>query len=118
VAGRAMLEPGAIVPADHQQERQLAHSYIDRLPESQLSAVRGLLESLLHTGAQSSSKQPQENEEIGSDEESAVAEARAWLKHNQPFAMEKVLADLGLTMADFERMGQTPIPPENGHSRH
>ena len=46
----------------------------------------------------------------------AVAEADEWLKHNQPIPHEEVLADFGLTMADWESMGQEPLgrntPPE------
>jgi hypothetical protein len=40
------------------------------------------------------------------------------LKHNKPIHHEEVLAELGLTLADFERMGRTPLPPEeNGADR-
>jgi len=41
-----------------------------------------------------------------------VAEAREWLKHNKPIRHEEVLAEFGLTMADFERMGRTPLAEE------
>ena len=83
------------------QERQQAHEYLDRLPAAQLSAVRNLLESLLD---------PLEDEDISEAEEAAAAEARGWLLHNAPIPHEEVLAELGLTLADFERMGQTPLP--------
>jgi hypothetical protein len=53
---------------------------------------------------------PLEDEEISEDEERAVAEAREWLKHNKPIAHEEVLAELGLSPADFERLGQIPLP--------
>jgi hypothetical protein len=55
-----------------------------------------------------------EDEEISAEEEQAVAEGREWLKHNKPIPHEEVLADFGLTMADFERMGQTPLPTSDG----
>jgi hypothetical protein len=42
---------------------------------------------------------PIEDEEISEDEERAVAEAREWLKHNQPIPHEEVLAELGLSAA-------------------
>jgi len=61
---------------------------------------------------------PLEDEEISEDEERAVAEAREWLKHNKPIPHEEVLADFGLTMADFEQMGRTPLPPEPSGSSH
>ena len=61
---------------------------------------------------------PIEDEEISVEEEQEVAEAREWLKHNKGIPHEEVLADFGLTMADFERMGQTPLPGESNGSRH
>ena len=61
---------------------------------------------------------PLEDEEISEDEERAVAEAREWLKHNKPIPHEQVLAELGLTLADFERMGSTPLPEEPHRSSH
>ena len=43
-------------------------------------------------------------------ERRAVAEADEWLKHNAPIPHEDVLADFGLTMADWRRMGDEPLP--------
>ena len=45
-------------------------------------------------------------------ERQAVAKADEWLKHNQPIPHEKVLAEFGLTMADWEKMGQEPPEEE------
>jgi hypothetical protein len=84
--------------------RQHAHELIDRMPETQLSALVGLLETIVTP--------PFEDEEISDEEERAVAEAREWLKHNNPIPHEEVLAEFGLTMEDFERMGRTPLPSE------
>jgi hypothetical protein len=41
-----------------------------------------------------------------------VAQARDWLKQNQPISHEELLAEFGLTLADFQRLGRTPILPE------
>jgi hypothetical protein len=60
---------------------------------------------------------PIEDEAIGEDEERAVAEARDWRKRNKPISSEQVLAEFGLTQDDFERLGQTPLPPEPNGSR-
>lgn len=95
-----------------EQERQQAHAYLDHLPPEQLSAVRGLLETMLDPVSRAIANAPLEDEEIGVEEQRAVAEAHEWLKHNQPIPHEEVLAELGLTMEDFERMGRTPLPPE------
>ena len=97
-------------------EREHAHQLIDRLPETQLSALVGLLETIVEPVA-ALRNAPLEDEEVSAEEEQAVAEACEWLKHNKPIPHEEVLAEFGLTMADFERMGQTPLPadPKGSH---
>lgn len=103
---------------DFAQERQQAHAYLDRLPPEQLSAVRGLLETMLDPVSRALANAPVEDEEIGEEEEHAAAESREWLKHNKPIPHEEVLAEFGLTMEDFERMGRTPLPQKpNGPNR-
>jgi hypothetical protein len=97
---------------DFVRERQQAHAYLDRLPPEQLSAVRGLLETMLDPMSRTLANAPVEDEEIGEEEERAVAESREWLKHNKPIPHEEVLAEFGLTSDDFDRMGRTPLPPE------
>ena len=37
-----------------------------------------------------------------------VAKAQDWLKHNEPIPTAVVLAEFGLTEADFDRMGLEP----------
>jgi hypothetical protein len=98
------------------QERQQAHAYLDRLPPEQLSAVRGLLETMLDPVSRATANAPIEDEEISAEEEHDVAEAREWLKHNKPIPHEEVLALLGLTSDDFERMSRTPLPPEENRA--
>lgn len=99
-------------------ERQRAHAYLDRLPLEQLSAVRSLLETMLDPVARALADAPIEDEQIGEQEESSVADAREWSKYNKPIPHEEVLAELGLTKEDVERMGRTPLPPEpNGANR-
>jgi hypothetical protein len=100
------------------QQRQQAHALLDVLSAEKLTAVRSLLEVMAEPLARSLALAPIEDEEISEEEERAVAEAREWLKHNKPIPHEEVLADFGLTMADFERMGQTPLPPEPSRSNH
>ena len=94
-------------------DRQQAHAYLDRLPPDQLSTVLSLLETMLNPVSQALANAPIEDEEIGEEEERAVAEAREWLKHNKAIPHEEVLAELGLSVDDFERMGRTPLPPES-----
>ena len=98
--------------------RENAHRLIDRLPDRQISALVGLLETIVDPVAAALRNAPIEDEEIGAEEERAVAEACEWLKHNKPIPHEEVLAVLGLTPDDFESMGRTPLPPEeNGADR-
>jgi len=94
------------------ETRQVAHELVDRLPETQLSGLVQFLETIVDPVAAAIANAPPEDEEIGADEERAVAEAREWLRHNEPIPHEEVLADFGLTMADFERMGKTPLGRE------
>jgi acyl-coenzyme A synthetase/AMP-(fatty) acid ligase len=73
---------------------------LDQLGPGQLAAVVHLLESMLS---------PDDDRDTLSDaERKAVAEADEWLRHNQPIPHEEVLAEFGLTMADWEKMGQEP----------
>lgn len=93
--------------------RQHTHELIDRLPFTQLVAVAGLLEAMLEPLSRKLAMAPIEDEEISEEEERAVVEAKEWLKHNKPIPHEEVLAGFGLTMDDFHKMGETPLPPES-----
>lgn len=97
---------------DLQQERYRAHAYLDQLPAEQLMAVRGLLEAMLDPASRTLAKAALEDEEITAEEEHAVTEAREWLNKNRPILHEEVLAEFGLSLADFEHMGRTPLPDE------
>ena|SRR6266404_5286959 len=94
-------------------ERQKAHAYLDRLPPEQLSAVRSLLETMVDPVSRAIANAPVEDEAISAEEDRAVVEAREWLKHNKPIPNEQVLAEFGLTLDDFDRMGRTPLNPES-----
>jgi hypothetical protein len=87
-----------------------AQQLLSHLAPAQVAAVVHLMEVMLDPVSRALANAPLEDEEISEDEEHAVAEAREWLKHNQPIPHEEVLAELGLSLADFERMGRTPLP--------
>jgi len=70
--------------------RQHAHQLIDRLPETPLSALVGLLEAIVDPAF--------ETEEISEEEARAVARSKEWFKHNQGIPFEDVVAELGFTM--------------------
>ena len=99
-------------------QREHAHELIDHLPEAQLSAVVGLLETIVDPVAAALRNAPLEDEEISAEEAQAVAEAREWLKHNKPIPHEEILAEFGLTMDDWKRMGETPLSDKPNGSSH
>jgi hypothetical protein len=72
------------------------------------------LEVILDPLSRKLANAPLEDEEISEEEGRAVVEALEWLKHNKPIPLENVLSEFGLTMADWETMGKTPLPGENG----
>jgi hypothetical protein len=83
---------------DFQQERQQAHALIDLLPLAKLGAVRNLLEVFLE----------EDCDTLSPAEAKAIAEADEWSKHNEPIPHEKILAEFGLTAADWEKMSREP----------
>jgi hypothetical protein len=91
------------------QERQRAHALLDTLPAEKLTAVVHLLRAISDPVARDFAKVPIEDEPISEEETRAVEASQEWLKHNEPISHEKVLAEFGLTLEDFERMGRTPL---------
>jgi len=65
--------------SDH---RQHAHRLIDRLPDSQLTALVGLLETIVDPVAVALRDAPFDDEEETDEERAAVAQARQSLKGN------------------------------------
>lgn len=60
-------------------EREHAHELIDRLPETQLSALVGLLETIIDPVTAALRNAPIDDEPETEEETQAVAEARNWL---------------------------------------
>ncbi len=75
-----------------------AHELLDRLAPGQLAAVVHLLETFLD----------EEGDTLSPAEAKAIAEADEWSKHNDPIPHEQVLAEFGLTMAEWEKMSREP----------
>lgn len=96
-------------------DRHHAQQLLNQLAPDQIAAVVHVMEVMLDPLSRKLAAAPLEDEEIDAEEERTAAAAREWLKHNKPIPHEDVLADLGLTMADFERMGQTPRPGDRSH---
>jgi hypothetical protein len=98
---------------DSMQQRQHAHAFLDRLPDDQLSAVCGLLESMLSPLARKLALAPIDDEPVTPEEAAAIQASIASLERNGGVPMEEVLADFGLTMDDFRKMAETPQPEES-----
>ena len=47
-------------------------------------------------------------DQLGSAEAKAIAEADEWSKHNDPIPHEQVLAEFGLSIADWEKISREP----------
>jgi hypothetical protein len=78
--------------------REQAHQLIDRLPETQLSALVGLLESIVDPVTAALRSAPIDDEPESEEERQAVTEARDWLKRNSGKGIphEEAMRKLGL----------------------
>jgi hypothetical protein len=83
---------------DLQQERRQAHALLDLLPPAKLGTVCSLLERMID----------EDGDTLSPAEAKAIAEADEWSKHNEPIPHEQVLAEFGLTTADWEKMSREP----------
>ena len=97
---------------DHAHQRQHAHAFLDRLPDDQLSAVCGLLETMLSPLDRKLALAPIDDEPLMEGETAAIQAGIASLEQNGGVLMEEVLADFGLTMDDFHKMAETPLPED------
>ncbi len=95
---------------DVSKERQRAHAYLDRLPPTQLVAVRSLLETMLDPVAHALANAPFDDEPLTEEDRHAIAQADQWLEKNEPIPLEAVLADFGLKLSDWEEMGKSSPP--------
>jgi hypothetical protein len=94
------------------ETRDHVHALVDRLPPVQLAALEGLLKSMLDPLSRKLALAPVDDEPFTEEDRLAVAEADDWRKHNDPIPLEAVLADFGLNINDWEKMGQSAPPDE------
>lgn len=98
---------------DLNQQREHAHAFLDRLPADQLSAVCGLLESMLSPLDRKLALAPIDDEPLTVEDVAAIQAGIASLEKGGGVPMEEVLADFGLTMEDFHTMAETSLPKES-----
>lgn len=91
------------------QERQRAHAYLDRLPENQLAAVRGLLESILSPLDRRLALAPLDDESLTPAEAAAIQAGAASLDRNGGVPMETILSDFGIGIDELRAMPDPPL---------
>jgi len=77
---------------------------IEQLAPKQTSAVVELLESILDPVSRAIANAPIDDEPVTAEEDAAVEESHQWLKHNKGIPHQQVLADLGITPEEIERL--------------
>ena len=90
------------------------HALVDQLGPVQLTALETLLQSMLDPLSRKLALAPIDEEPFTEEDRKSVAEADEWLKLNDPVPLEDVLADVELTMEDWERLGKTPLRQPTG----
>ena len=93
--------------------KQHAHELIDRMAPGQVVAVVHLLEVMLDPVARSLANAPFDDEPVSDEERQEIASARVSYDRGEAIPNEEVLAEFGLTVDDFERMGRTPLGPSS-----
>ena len=72
-------------------DKQHAQTLLDRIPPDQMNVAVRFLEFLV-------ASPPIEDEEIGEEEERAVARSKEWFRHNDGIPFEQVVTEMGFTM--------------------
>ena len=83
-----------------QQQKEYAHSMLERLAPEKLSAVVGLLEVLLDPLDLALASAEIDDEPVSEEEMRSVEASREWFKHNEGIPFEQVVAELGFTMEE------------------
>lgn len=81
--------------SDISQERELAHSLLDMLPQEKLTAVRGLLEVMVEPLSRSLAAAPIEEEKVTRETAAALERARASLARGEGIPHEDIVREFG-----------------------
>lgn len=92
--------------------KQEAHELIDSMAPGQVAAVVGLLKIMLDPVSVALANAPIDDEPVSEEEAREIAASRASLARGEGIPHEEVLREFGLSQEDFERMGRTPLEPE------
>jgi hypothetical protein len=80
--------------------------HVDQLDSGQLAAVAHLLEVMTDPLARAIANSPVEEEELNPETIQALDQAREWLKHHEGIPHEQVLAELGFTQEEIDRLNK------------
>jgi hypothetical protein len=85
--------------------KEKAHELIDRMAPSQVSAVVGLLETMLDPVSRAIANAPIDDEPECEGERQAVAASKAWMAQHpgEGIPQEDILAEFGLSGDDLKR---------------
>ncbi|MFZ0480032.1 MAG: hypothetical protein WAL71_12860 [Terriglobales bacterium] len=89
----------------YDQTKEKAHELIDRMAPSQLSAVVGLLESMLDPVSRAIANAPIDDEPESDLERKAVAASKTWMAQHpgEGIPHEDIVAELGSSAEDAKR---------------
>ncbi|MGA7684377.1 MAG: hypothetical protein WCC32_10415 [Terriglobales bacterium] len=89
----------------HDQTKEKAHELIERMAPSQVSAVVGLLETMLDPVSRAIANAPVDDEPEGEGERQAVAASKAWMARHpgEGIPHEDIVAEFGLSSEDPKR---------------
>ena len=86
--------------------KQHAHALLDRIPADQIGVAVRFLEFLLLDPVNRALASAPVEDEIGEEEEQAVARSREWFQHHEGIPFDQVVADLGFTMEQIRNQRQ------------
>jgi hypothetical protein len=89
--------------------KRQAHALIDRMAPGRIFAAVEVLERMLDPVERSLAQAPYDDEPVSEEEARQLEAASASLARGEGVSHEEVLAEYGLTLEDFERMGRTPL---------
>jgi hypothetical protein len=89
--------------------KEQAHELIDRMAPCQVSAVVGLLETMLDPVSRAIANAPIDDERESEEERRAVAESKAWLAAHpgQTISHAQMMAEFGLSGNDINDRAKT-----------
>ena len=87
-----------------EEDKRRAHELVEQLAPKQATALVGLLELILDPVSRALANAPLDDEPVSAEEEAAIEKSREWSKHNKGVPHEQVMAELGISFKEIERL--------------